>query len=72
MFFKPKVKRTAYKGWDLDQVLTDKFDDWWKTHKHLFEDMNVCEVKKVNNHRDFITLSIPLTQTVSHVTRARP
>ena len=27
-FFKPKVKRTAYKGWDLDQVLTDKFDNW--------------------------------------------
>ena len=34
---KVKVKRSAYKGWDLDQVLTDTFDDWWKTHSHLFE-----------------------------------
>ena len=34
---KVKVKRSAYKGWDLDQVLTDSFDNWWKTHSHLFE-----------------------------------
>lgn len=53
-----------YSEWgDVQNI---KFDDWWKTHKHLFEDMNVREVKKVNNHRDFITLSIPLTQKVSH------
>ncbi len=32
-----KVKKSAYKGWDLDQVLTDTFDNWWKTHSHLFE-----------------------------------
>ena len=32
-----KVKRNAYKGWDLDQVLTQTFDNWWKTHSHLFE-----------------------------------
>ena len=34
---KVKVKRSAYKGWDLDQVLTDSFDKWWETHSHLFE-----------------------------------
>ena len=32
-----KVKRSAYKGWDLDQVLTQTFDNWWKTHSHIFE-----------------------------------
>ena len=32
-----KVKKSAYKGWDLDQVLADPFDKWWKTHSHLFE-----------------------------------
>ena len=34
---KVKVKKSEYKGWDLDQVLTDSFDKWWKTHSHLFE-----------------------------------
>ena len=34
---KVKVKRRAYEGWDLDQVKTQQFDKWWKTHSHLFE-----------------------------------
>ena len=32
-----KVKRDKYDGWDLDQVLTETFNTWWKTHNHLFE-----------------------------------
>ena len=32
-----KVKRNKYEGWDLDQVLNDTFNNWWKTHHHLFE-----------------------------------
>lgn len=34
---KVKVKRSKYKGWDLDEVLTKPFDKWWETHSHLFE-----------------------------------
>lgn len=34
---KVKVNKRFYKDWHLDQVLTDRFDDWWKTHHHLFE-----------------------------------
>ena len=29
---KVKVKRSRYEGWDLDQVLTQTFNTWWKTH----------------------------------------
>ena len=32
-----KVQKARYRGWDLDQVLEGNFDDWWKTHSHLFE-----------------------------------
>lgn len=28
--YKIKVNKSKYKDWDLDQVLTLKFDDWWK------------------------------------------
>jgi hypothetical protein len=34
---KVRVSRDAYRGWDLDQVLTQTFDKWWVTHSHLFE-----------------------------------
>ena len=34
---KVKVKRSKYKGWDLDEVLTQSFDEWWQTHSNLFE-----------------------------------
>jgi hypothetical protein len=34
---KIKVKRSAYKGWDLDKVLTQSFDEWWVDHSYLFE-----------------------------------
>ena len=32
-----KVQKARYRGWDLDQVLESKFNDWWETHSHLFE-----------------------------------
>lgn len=32
-----RVNSDQYQGWDLDQVLTRSFDDWWKTHSYLFE-----------------------------------
>ena len=30
------VNRRRYEKWDLDSVLNDKFDVWWKSHKSLF------------------------------------
>lgn len=32
-----KVNRSKYKGWHLDQVLENSFDEWWETHSYLFE-----------------------------------
>ena len=31
------VNREVYEDWDLDDVLTQTFDKWWKNHKHLFQ-----------------------------------
>ena len=45
---KIKVKRNKYKGWDLDEVLTKSFDDWWNTHSHLFSN-EICKVLDVNS-----------------------
>ena len=43
--WKVKVKRKKYEGWDLDNVLTQSFDKWWKTHLHLFENKKTIEIK---------------------------
>lgn len=32
-----RVNRQKYEGWDLDEVLSDTFNKWWKSHSHLFE-----------------------------------
>ena len=43
--WKVKVDRDRYEGWDLDKVLTQSFDKWWKPHRHLFENQKTIEIK---------------------------
>ena len=50
---KIKVKRSKYKGWDLDEVLTKSFDDWWQTHSHLFSDEICKELSAKYEHYDW-------------------
>ena len=56
-----------YEEWG--NVVDIKFDDWWKNHSYLFEDAMVCEVSKVSRKPNTITLSIPLSESVSNITR---
>ncbi len=59
--YKIKVNKSKYKDWDLDQVLTLRFDDWWKDHRHLFVD-EVTKVLEpndaVSNDPDHLTIQI--------------
>ena len=43
--WKVKVNRSEYDGWDLDKVLTQSFDKWWKPHRHLFENQRTEVIK---------------------------
>ena len=43
--WKVKVDRDLYEGWDLDKVLTQSFDKWWKPHRHLFENQKTIVIK---------------------------
>ena len=45
---KIKVKRSKYKGWDLDEVLTQSFNEWWQNHSHLFSD-EICKVLDIDS-----------------------
>ena len=69
---KIKVKRSAYKGWDLDEVLTQPFNSWWKTHSHLFEGHYPSVLKKKDewiDNPDFIYLRIDKNSQIRDVNK---
>lgn len=62
-----KKSKDFYEEWgDVREI---KFDDWWKEHKYLFEDDYVKEVSRVSNSPNTITLSIPLNEKSSVITK---
>jgi len=54
-----------YEEWG--NVTNNKFDDWWKDHKYLFDEVMVKEVSKISNSPNTMTLSIPLNENVSTI-----
>ena len=60
-----KRSKEFYEEWG--DVTNIKFDDWWKDHKYLFDDVMVKEVSKVANSPNTITVSIPLNENVSTI-----
>ena len=54
-----------YAAWGDVQSFT--FDDWWKDHKYLFDEVMVKEVSKVTHSPNTIVLSIPLNENVSTI-----
>jgi len=59
------LSKEFYEEWG--DVTNIKFDDWWKDHKYLFDEVMVKEVSKVSNSPNTITLSIPLNENVSTI-----
>ena len=64
-----KIKKEMYKGWDLDQVLSDSFDKWWETHSHLFEGHKPSFTKPKDNHNpdDFLFIRIDKTSKLEDI-----
>ena len=52
--FDMKVDKDFYKSWHLNQVRTQKFDQWFKNHQHLFQeydsDMDIVSSKKYEQY----------------------
>ena len=48
---KIQVDESMYVGWDLDKVLSMQFDDWWKTHRHLF----ITDISRVLSTKDKVS-----------------
>ena len=57
-----KSSSDYYREWG--DVTNVSFDDWWKSHKHLFGSQ-VREVSHMSSNPNELTVSIPLNQPVS-------
>jgi hypothetical protein len=63
-----KIKKEKYEGWDLDQVLKDPFNKWWKTHSHLFEGYAPSIIESAKNFDpDFLYIRIDRTSKLGDV-----
>lgn len=60
-----RQSKDFYEEWG--NVTNIKFDDWWKDHKYLFDEVMVKEVSKVSKSPNTMTLSIPLNENVSSI-----
>jgi len=67
-----KVDESMYVGWDLDKVLTSKFDDWFfkQNHRTLFlaDITRVLKTKdKVSNAKNKITIEFDANRRITDV-----
>lgn len=58
------VNRELYIDWDLDDVLIQTFDKWWKSHKHLFQASlpEIIETKNIKTDENHVYLKIDKCQ----------
>jgi len=64
-----KVNKTYYKDWHLNQVKTKTFNQWIKTHEHLFINKEVQSIKLLENKRtpNTVAVEIPINYTVQRI-----
>ena len=63
-----KIRKDKYEHWDLDEVLNNTFDKWWKTHSYLFEGHSPSLVKTTGNlDPDFLYVRIDKTSKLEDV-----
>ncbi len=65
------VRPTFYNAWGVTP--TTKFDPWWKTHSHLFEEQFIVRLLKDGDEKrdpDAIIVEIPLNKSVTELSRA--
>ena len=65
--YSENLKRSKGFFQEWDNVTNIKFDDWWKDHKYLFDEVMVKEVSKVSKSSNTMTLSIPLNENISSI-----
>ncbi len=63
-----KVDREFYKSWNLNKVKTQRFDEWFSSHSHLFDEYD-SEIKLFSGKRtpNTILVEIPTNYNVHKI-----
>lgn len=64
------VRPTFYNVWEV--TTATKFDPWWKSHSHLFEEQFIVRLLKDGEEKkdpDSIVVEIPLNKSVTELTK---
>ena len=65
-----KVDREHYKSWHLNLVKTQTFDTWYKSHEHLFVDVNTqMKISTGTKNLNSVLVEIPVNYSITKVTR---
>ena len=65
-----KVDREHYKSWNLNLVKTQKFDTWYKSHEHLFVDVNTqMKISTGSKNPNSVLVEIPVNYSITKVQR---
>ena len=65
-----KVNREHYKSWNLNLVKTLKFDTWYKSHEHLFVDVNTqMKISTGTKNPNSVLVEIPVNYSITKVQR---
>jgi len=63
-----KIQKEKYEGWNLEKVLSDPFDKWFKSHSYLFEGHPPAFMKQGDNlDPDFLYVRIDRTSKLEDV-----
>ena len=65
------VRPTFYNSWEV--TAATKFDPWWKSHSHLFEEQYIVRLLKDGEEKkdpDSIVVEIPLNKSVTELTKS--
>ena len=67
--FKKDIEDSKQYYADWDNVKETKFDNWWKDHKHLFDEVTIREIDQVDYDKSAIYLKIPLGLPLTDLTK---
>ena len=65
-----KVDREHYKSWHLNLVKTQTFDTWYKSHEHLFVDVNTqMKISTGSKNPNSVLVEIPVNYSITKAKR---
>ena len=67
--FKKHIEISKHYYADWGNIRDIKFDNWWKDHKQLFDEVTIREIDQIDNDKSAIYLKIPLLLPITDLAK---